>query len=104
MHTFRRSVRSTNVLKAGKQGLRRAEANSKRQSHVQCTWLAFTALHHVHYFLEMSTNDRDAVLESMPADANVDIDSIPYTAPHGQEGADLSYEGLAQKMTDLSGW
>jgi hypothetical protein len=63
------------------------------------------------FFLEMSANDRDAV-ESMLADANVDIDNIPYTAPPGEEGADLSYEGgeyeafegLAQQMADLSGW
>jgi hypothetical protein len=59
----------------------------------------------------MSANDRD-VVESMLADANVDIDSIPYTVPPGEEGADLSYEGgeyeafegLAQQMADLSGW
>ncbi|KAG1774198.1 hypothetical protein EV702DRAFT_975394 [Suillus placidus] len=47
----------------------------------------------------------------MLADTNVDIDSIPYTAPPGEEGLEFSheggeheaFEGLAQQMADLSG-
>jgi hypothetical protein len=59
----------------------------------------------------MSAEDREAV-ETMLIDHNVDIESIPYTAPPGEEGADLSHEGgeheafkgLAQQMADVSGW
>jgi len=59
----------------------------------------------------MSSEDWDLV-ESMLADTNIDIDSIPYTAPPGEEGIDFSheggehevFEGLAQQMADLSGW
>lgn len=59
----------------------------------------------------MSSEDRDAV-ETMLIDHDVDINSVPYTAPPGEEGADLSYEGgeyeafkgLAQQMADVSGW
>jgi hypothetical protein len=58
----------------------------------------------------MSAEDRAAV-ETMLVDVDIDIESIPYTAPPGEEGADFSheggeyevFEGLAQQMADLSG-
>jgi len=48
----------------------------------------------------------------MFANTHVDIDNKPYTAPPGEEGIGFShegreqeaFEGLAQKMADLSGW
>ncbi|KAG1767152.1 hypothetical protein EV702DRAFT_1203816 [Suillus placidus] len=94
-HGFRRSVQASEVLTAGKQQQRRQATDVKRRSHVQ----------------EMSSEDRDLV-ETMLADTNVDIDSIPYTAPPGEEGLEFShkgreheaFEGLAQQMADLSGW
>ncbi|OJA17555.1 hypothetical protein AZE42_13216 [Rhizopogon vesiculosus] len=94
-HGSRRSVRTIDVLKAGKQIQRRENVNVKRQSCIQ----------------EMSAEDRGAV-ESMLVDVDVDIESIPYTAPPGEEGVDLSheggeyevFEGLGQQMADLSGY
>ncbi|KAG1825068.1 hypothetical protein EV424DRAFT_1320432 [Suillus variegatus] len=48
----------------------------------------------------------------MLVDLDVNIEHTPYTAPPGEEGGDLSheggeheaFEGLAQKITDLSGF
>ncbi|KAG2114526.1 hypothetical protein DEU56DRAFT_933756 [Suillus clintonianus] len=59
----------------------------------------------------MSAEDRAAV-ETMLIDYDTDIESIPYTAPPGEEGAEFSHEGgeyevfqgLAQQMADLSGF
>jgi hypothetical protein len=58
----------------------------------------------------MSSEDRNTV-EMMLIDHDVSTDYIPYTAPPGEEGADLSheggeyevFEGLAQQMADISG-
>jgi hypothetical protein len=58
----------------------------------------------------MSAEDRNAV-ETMLVDVDVDIESIPYSAPPGEEGVDLSheggeyeaFEGLGQQVADLSG-
>ncbi|KAG2740589.1 hypothetical protein P692DRAFT_20851327 [Suillus brevipes Sb2] len=58
----------------------------------------------------MSAEDRVAV-ETMLIDVDIDIKSIPYTAPPGEEGANFSHEGgeyevfkgLAQQMADFSG-
>ncbi|KAG1748443.1 uncharacterized protein EDB91DRAFT_1245139 [Suillus paluster] len=60
---------------------------------------------------EMLVEDCKAV-EVMLVDLDVDIEHIPYTAPPGGNGADLShgggeyeaFEGLAQQMADLSGF
>jgi hypothetical protein len=60
---------------------------------------------------EMSSEDHEAV-ETMLIDHDVDTESLPYTAPPGEEGVDLSHEGgeyeaferLAQQMADISGW
>ncbi|KAG2071085.1 hypothetical protein BDR04DRAFT_1016901 [Suillus decipiens] len=48
----------------------------------------------------------------MLVDLNVDISQIPYTAPPGEEGADIShegreyeaFEGLSQQITEVSGF
>ncbi|KAG2112802.1 hypothetical protein BD769DRAFT_1673953 [Suillus cothurnatus] len=58
----------------------------------------------------MSSEDCEAV-ETMLIDHDVDTESLPYTAPPGEEGVDLSheggeykaFEGLAQQMADISG-
>ncbi|KAG1854936.1 hypothetical protein DFJ58DRAFT_716274 [Suillus subalutaceus] len=58
----------------------------------------------------MSSEDREAV-ETMLIDHDVDTESLPYTAPPGEEGVDLSheggeyeaFEGLAQQMANISG-
>ncbi|KAG2112039.1 uncharacterized protein F5147DRAFT_771602 [Suillus discolor] len=59
----------------------------------------------------MSAEDHVAV-KTMLIDVNIDTESILYTAPSSEEGADFShkgreyeaFEGLAQQMTDLSGF
>jgi len=58
----------------------------------------------------MSSADRDAV-EMMISDTGIDIDTVSYTAPPGEEGMDLSHEGgeheafhgLSQEIASLSG-
>jgi hypothetical protein len=60
---------------------------------------------------KMLSEDHEAV-ETMLINHDVNINSVSYTAPPGEEGADLSYEGgeyeafkgLAQQMADISGW
>ncbi|KAG1751748.1 hypothetical protein EDB19DRAFT_1903708 [Suillus lakei] len=57
----------------------------------------------------MSAEDHVAV-ETMLINVDTDIESIPYTAPPSEEGADFShkggeyevFQGLAQQMADLS--
>ncbi|KAG2738887.1 hypothetical protein P692DRAFT_201842716 [Suillus brevipes Sb2] len=59
----------------------------------------------------MSAEDRDMV-ESMMADYGMDVDALPYTAPPGDEGLDMSHEGgeyeafeeLAHEVAGISGW
>jgi hypothetical protein len=59
----------------------------------------------------MLSEDCEAV-ETMLIDHDIDTESLPYTAPPGEEGVDLSheggkyeaFEGLAQQMADISGW
>lgn len=97
------------VLKVGQQNQQREDANSKRQSCIQGTVTIFLC----DVFLssaEMSVRDHKAV-KIMLVDLDVNIEHTPYTAPPGEEGGDLSheggeheaFEGLAQKITDLSG-
>ena len=58
----------------------------------------------------MSSEDRQ-VVENMMVDHGMDVDSLPYTAPPGEEGLDLShaggereaFEGLADQIADISG-
>jgi hypothetical protein len=59
---------------------------------------------------EMSSEDCQMV-ENMMVDYGMDVDSLPYTAPPGEEGLDLShaggehevFEGLAEQVADISG-
>lgn len=59
----------------------------------------------------MTSTERDMV-ETMMMDNGFDTDLTPYTAPPGEEGLDLSYEGgeheafdgLSQHVASLSGW
>ncbi|KAH7904735.1 hypothetical protein BJ138DRAFT_1106572 [Hygrophoropsis aurantiaca] len=61
--------------------------------------------------LAMSADDREQV-EHMVSDLGMEVENIPYTAPFGDEGFDLSneggeheiYEGLAQQIADLTGF
>jgi hypothetical protein len=60
---------------------------------------------------EMSLEDRNAT-EDMMADHGMEVETVPYKAPPGDEALDLShaggeheaFEGLAHQMADLSGW
>lgn len=59
---------------------------------------------------EMLSEDRQLV-ENMMSDYGMDVESIPYTAPPGEEGMELShaggeyeaFEGLAGQIADLGG-
>lgn len=58
----------------------------------------------------MSAEDREMV-ESMLADQGMEFDPLPYTAPPGDEGLEMShaggeyeaFEGLAHDIADMSG-
>lgn len=58
----------------------------------------------------MSSEDRQLV-ENMMSDYGMDVESIPYTVPPGEEGMELShaggeykaFEGLAGQIVDLGG-
>ncbi|KAG1720868.1 hypothetical protein EDB19DRAFT_1917670 [Suillus lakei] len=93
-HSFRGWQRQSRVLTAGKQHQCMGAADALRQSELQ----------------EMSAEDRD-VVESMVADHGMDIGTLPYTAPPGDEGFGISheggeheaFEGLAHQIADIGG-
>ncbi|KAG1775791.1 hypothetical protein EV702DRAFT_1180201 [Suillus placidus] len=59
----------------------------------------------------MSAEDREMV-GTMMVDYDMDLDQLPYTAPPGDEGLDMShvggeyeaFEGLAHEVAGISGW
>lgn len=58
----------------------------------------------------MSAEDQDAV-ETMIGEHGMDVEALPYTAPPGEEGFDMShaggeheaFEGLAHQVADIGG-
>ncbi|KAG1720621.1 uncharacterized protein EDB91DRAFT_1256893 [Suillus paluster] len=93
-HHFRGQNRQSYVLMAGRQ--------------TQC--LEAAAVSRQAEFQEMSAEDREMV-EDMMDDYGMNIKPLPYTAPPGEEGLDLSheggeyeaFEGLAHEIAGISG-
>ncbi|KAG2048299.1 hypothetical protein BDR06DRAFT_1013186 [Suillus hirtellus] len=75
-HHFRGQNHQSCVLMAGRQTQRLKAAAVSCQAHIQ----------------EMSAEDCEMV-EDMMDDYGVNIELLPYTAPLGEEGLDLSHEG-----------
>ncbi|KAG1882648.1 hypothetical protein F4604DRAFT_1921217 [Suillus subluteus] len=75
-HSFRGCQRQSRILTAGKQRQRKDAADALRQAKIR----------------EMSAEDQD-VVESMIADHGMDVETLPYTAPPGDEGFGLSHGG-----------
>ncbi|KAG0693652.1 hypothetical protein DFH29DRAFT_1007058 [Suillus ampliporus] len=92
-HHFRGRHHQTRVLTAGKQAQCLEAAAASRQAQFQ----------------EMSAEDCEMV-ETMMADYGMDLDPLPYTAPPGDEGLDMShaggeykaFEGLAHEVAGIS--
>ncbi|KAG1877140.1 hypothetical protein C8R48DRAFT_669110 [Suillus tomentosus] len=93
-HSFRGRQRQSRVLTAGKQHQRKGAADALRQTEIQA----------------ISAEDRD-VVESMIVDHGMDVKTLPYTVPPGDEGFNISheggeheaFEGLAHQITDIAG-
>jgi hypothetical protein len=65
----------------------------------------------VNNLLGMSMEDRNMV-EDMIADYGMDVETLPHTAPPGEEGFEFShaggeyeaFEGLTSQIAEISGW